>query len=193
MDKHHTIISGSGRTCTTFLVQLFTELGLETGFANRTEGIFENCNAGMEKDIRLPDAPYIIKSPLLCDRIDELVRQGIVIDHVIMPMRDLYSAAESRRYNDRNASQIPTRDLVPGGLWGTDNPLDQENVLARKVYELILAAARHDIPMTLLDHQRMGDPVYLYSKLRWLLSGIDEARFHEAFNETWKPELIHRY
>lgn len=32
MPKHHIIISGTGRAGTTFLVQLLTELELDTGF-----------------------------------------------------------------------------------------------------------------------------------------------------------------
>jgi hypothetical protein len=67
MAKRHVIISGTGRAGTTFLVQLLTELGLDTGLTDSHTDIFENCNAGMEKDLREPDAPYIVKSPFLCD------------------------------------------------------------------------------------------------------------------------------
>src|SRR5436309_11606939 len=98
MAKHHLIISGTGRTGTTFLVQLLTELGLDTGFADSRSEIFSNCNAGMELDIRRPDAPYIIKTPRLCNYLDEVLQSGqVIIDHAIIPMRDLYSAAQSRR------------------------------------------------------------------------------------------------
>jgi hypothetical protein len=62
MSKHHVIISGTGRAGTTFLVQLLTELGLDTGFPDAHSQIFPNCNAGMEYDIRDPKAPYIVKS-----------------------------------------------------------------------------------------------------------------------------------
>ncbi len=31
--RHHVVITGTGRTETTFLVELFTHLGLETGFS----------------------------------------------------------------------------------------------------------------------------------------------------------------
>src|SRR5689334_19108131 len=98
MIKHHLIISGTGRAGTTFLVQLFTALGLDTGFSDLQSAIYENCNAGMEKDIHLPDAPYIIKTPWLCDYLDEVLENNDrVIDHAIVPVRDLYAAAQSRR------------------------------------------------------------------------------------------------
>ena len=64
MAKNHIIISGTGRVGTTFLVQLFTALGLDTGFSDLASDVFANCHAGMEWDIRHPDAPYIIKKPM---------------------------------------------------------------------------------------------------------------------------------
>ncbi len=84
MARHHIIISGTGRAGTTFLVQLLTELGLNTGFPNSQAQIDPNCNAGMEVDIRDPNAPYIVKSPWLCDYLDEVLgNRGIVIDHPV--------------------------------------------------------------------------------------------------------------
>jgi hypothetical protein len=98
MSKHHIIISGTGRAGTTFLIQLFTVLGFHTGFTDLTSAISSTCNAGMECDISSADAPYIIKSPWLCDYLDDVLEgTDIVIDHAIIPIRHLYSAAESRR------------------------------------------------------------------------------------------------
>ena len=95
MTRHHTIISGTGRSGTTFLVQLLTELELDTGFSNAQDQISPNANAGFELDIRHPDAPYFIKNPALCDYLDEILAGGnIHIDYAIVPVRDLYSAAE---------------------------------------------------------------------------------------------------
>ena len=83
---------------TTFLVQLLTALGLDTGFPDTDAAIFPNCDAGMEWDIRDPQAPYIVKSPMLCDCLDAVLRSGkVVVDHAFIPMRNLFSAAESRR------------------------------------------------------------------------------------------------
>jgi hypothetical protein len=48
MTKHHIIISGTDRSGTTFLVQLLTALGLDTGFTDLTSPVFANCDAGME-------------------------------------------------------------------------------------------------------------------------------------------------
>ncbi len=101
--RNHVIITGTGRSGTTFLIELFTHLGLETGFS--AEDIefeskkFKKSRAGLEHDIRHIDCPYIVKHPKFCHYAEEvLCRDDIIIEHVFIPIRDLYSAAESRRY-----------------------------------------------------------------------------------------------
>ena len=140
--KHHVVISGTGRAGTTLLVQLLTVLGMDTGFDSPTSQIFPNCNAGMDRDLRKPEAPYIVKDPRLCDYLEEVVRGGgMVIDHAIVPIRDLYAAAESRREVSRKAGPVSHPDQVPGGLWLTTTPSEQEAVLSRQVYKLLCAIA----------------------------------------------------
>jgi hypothetical protein len=140
------IISGTGRAETTFLMQLFTKLGLDTGFSSPNEGLFANCNAGMENDIHRPDAPYIIMSPWLCDRLDELCESGqVVVDHVIIPIRDLHAAAQSRIEVER-ATPPEARVQgwpVPGRLWVAREPQSQTSVLAE---ELARIEARLESP-----------------------------------------------
>jgi hypothetical protein len=195
MTKHHLIISGTGRSGTTFLVQLLTALGLDTGFIDLYSDVEENCNAGMEQDLRSPDAPYIVKTPWLCDYLDEALEGGdIVIDHAIIPMRDLYSAAQSRRdvMARTDASLYP--EGIPGGLWHTDKPERQETVLTHQLYKLMYALARHDIPVTLIDFPRfIHDPEYLFRKLEFALPGTRRDRFIEVFRLVVRPELVHTY
>jgi hypothetical protein len=195
MVKHHIIISGTGRAGTTFLVQLLTVLGLDTGFDSPTSGIFPNCNAGMELDPREPNAPYIIKSPWLCDYLDELLRGGqVVIDHAIIPMRELYAAAESRRLVSRNAGTISIPDQIPGGLWHTTSPDAQETVLTHQLYKLLFAISVHNIPLTLLHFPRLIiEPEYLYAKISKVISDISYEVFLGAFRSVARPELVHDF
>lgn len=197
MTRHHVIISGTGRAGTTFLVQLLTELRLDTGFDSPKAAIFENCNAGMEQDIRLPGAPYIVKDPWLCERLDEiLTEQDLVIDHAFVPVRDLYAAAESRRdVMRRNPELIPLGD-VPGGLWLTSDPGMQESVLTVRLYRLIYTLAKRSIPVTFLHFPRLvQDPDYLFTRLQPLLQGpgVDRAAFAQAFERVARPELVHAF
>jgi hypothetical protein len=195
MAKHHIIISGTGRTGTTFLVQLLTVLGLDTGFADLTSAVHANCHAGMEWDICHPNAPYFIKSPWLCDSLEDVLeREDIVIDHALIPMRDLYAAAESRR--DVTARTDPTlyRGEIPGGLWHTNIPEQQESVLANQLYKLIYTIAKRDIPFVLLYFPKfIHDSEYLYRKIEFVLHGIEYKRFLEVFRQVAKPELVHNF
>jgi hypothetical protein len=80
--RRHIIITGTGRAGTTLLVQLLTVVGLDTGFSDVTADVDPNCNAGMEWDLRNPNAPYIVKSPWMCDYLDDLLDQGeVTIDY----------------------------------------------------------------------------------------------------------------
>ena len=195
MSRHHIIISGTGRAGTTFLVQLLTALGLETGFTDTHSEVYPNCNAGMEWDIRDPNAPYIIKNPWLCDYLDDVMESGdLIIDHAIIPVRDLYSAAESRRDVSRRSDAANSPGVIRGGLWHTEIPKYQEAVLANQQYKIIYTISKRDIPLTLLSFPRLiHDSEYLYRKIEFVLNGIGYLRFQEIFKQTAQPELLHDF
>ena len=195
MSRRHVIISGTGRAGTTALVQLLTDLGLDTGFTDLSSGLFEFASAGMSLDIRRPDAPYIIKSPWLCDYLDEVLQGGdVIIDHAIVPVRDLYSAAESRRVVTEKADRSIYPDRVPGGLWHTEDPARQEAVLAGQLYKLVYAIAKHEIPLTLLHFPKfICDPEYLYKQILFVLKDVDYDSFLRAFRRVMRPGLVHNF
>lgn len=194
LTRHHLIISGTGRAGTTFLVQLLTELGLDTGFADITSGLYANAHAGMERDIRRPNAPYVIKSPLLCDHLAEALQDDVVIDHALVPVRDLYSAAQSRRDVTERSDPASYPNGVPGGLWHTDQSEQQEAVLAWQLYKLIYTLCAHDIPVTLLLFPRLvTEADYLYRKLSPVLGAIEFGLFHQTFERVVRPELVHTF
>lgn len=191
MSRHHVVITGTGRAGTTFLVQLMTALGMPTGFRERAADIYPHANAGMEWDIRDRHAPYVVKSPWLCDQLDEvLADHDIAIDHVLVPVRDLFSAAESRR----TVSRASGGGDAPGGLWDTPDPGQQEDVLTTKLYTLMYTLAKHDIPVTLLHFPRITcDADYLYGKLKPLLGLSQRWNFHDTFQRVVKPGLVHDF
>ena len=196
MSNHHLIITGTGRAGTTLLVQLLTELGLDTGFDGPHDGLFPNCDAGLETDLRGPDLAYVLKSPHFCDYLEEVLQQGLIIDRAIVPMRDLYAAAQSRRevFRRTDSAHYPTQ--MPGGLWDTEphTPEMQEAVLANKFYRLIHALTMHDIPLTLLDFPRfVHEPDYLYRKLQCVLGDIGREQFLRAFQAVCRPEMVHDF
>ena len=198
MKRHHVIISGTGRTGTTLMVQLLTNLGLDTGFTSDDEHVYQTCNAGMERSLTEEKAPYIIKNPGYCETLEELLITGNYhIDHIFIPVRDLFSAAQSRievsKKTPRHA--IPKGlSKTPGGMWGTKDKSRQEDILARMFFKLIYVIIRYDIPHTFLEFPRLAlDPAYTYEKLRPILKDMKYEEFAEIFQETSKPELINKF
>jgi hypothetical protein len=189
------IISGTGRAGTTFLVQMFTALGFDTGFNDVTATVDAKSNAGMEYDLRDPEAPYIVKAPWICDYLDAvLTRRDLVVDRAFVPMRDLFAAAESRREISRRSEPMKLPNGTSGGLWHTDVPDEQERILTDRLYQLIYALARHDVPTTLLYFPRLvQDADYLYAKLAGALGDVSIDRFRAVFRDLARPDLVHDF
>lgn len=207
LPRHHAVITGTGRAGTTFLVELLTLLGLDTGFSCRDISARKSAvaQAGLEIDVRRQGAPYIVKAPAFCDHAAQVfARPDIVIDHVFVPMRALHEAAESRRrvMNLHLAGMSWPRRLkvwlkrkeLAGGLVGTRSGTDQEQVLRDRLYRLMLAAAEHPVDVTLLHFPRLvHDSAYLFGKLRPLLRDIPFERFDRVHRRLAQPSLVHSF
>ena len=206
MAHRHVVITGTGRAGTSFLVQLLTSLGLDTGFGpeESRQHLSNVARAGLEQELTSPDSPYIIKSPRFCDQAEAVLRRkDIIIEHVFVPMRDLEAAVESRRLVTREArcrwspwrrflKRVRGREGVSGGVFVTDEGLSQETVLLQRVYRLLWSLSNAHIPVTLLRYPRLVKDVdYLFCKLQPVLDGIGCERFQEAWQETTRPELMH--
>lgn len=217
--KHHVVITGTGRSGTTFLVELLTNLGLDTGFSASDSSQLKNpiAHAGLERDIFSDDNPYIIKSPGFCDQADEaLHRKDIIIDHIYVPIRNLHAAAESRRRVTRaNLSQEKTNALIKrrllqicygkqsfkdtiydGGILPGNSKsfLKQEDILRDKLYKLLLAGSKYHVPFTFMHYPRITkDCEYLHEKLKPLLENITYEFFYLTFARTARPDLIHTF
>lgn len=208
--RSHIVITGTGRAGTTFLVQLLTNLGLETGFTRQNMVLFEYARAGLEHDVRTESAPYIVKDPSFCDYVEEVLqRDDIQIEHVFVPMRDLHAAAESRRYvlettpSDTSfASSLRAwmrfrsakKRVIPGGLWHTHNEDEQESILLHEIYKLALALSCTSIPLTLLHYPKSTkDSTYLYEKLKPILGEIGNSQFNSVFEETIRTDWVHSF
>lgn len=191
--RSHCIITGTGRAGTSFLMTLLTELGLDTGFTAETIKLDPVAKAGLEIDILSEDAPYIVKSPWLCDNIDQVVKIR-KIDHAIIPLRNLDAVAGSRARVHKTYGFIGKFFTVPGGLVHTFSPVRQKDILALQFTHLVQTLVEHEIPITFLYFPRLAeDPKYLYRNTKFILEGITYEKFLTAFNRTVKPEWIHTF
>jgi len=217
--RNHVVITGTGRAGTTFLVELLTHLGLETGFSlndlpQEKHGI---ARAGLEKDIRHENSPYIVKSPLFCYYAHEVIsREDIIIDHIFVPIRDLNAAAESRRYVERSSvaelnfferlkymifprafkGELYLTRAFKGGLIFTHSLKAgrQEEVLSSQLYKLALSVSDKNIPVTFMRYPRIiKDCRYLYEKMQPVLQGITYDVFHDAFHKTVCSDIAHSF
>jgi hypothetical protein len=150
--------------------------------------------AGLEHDLKRHGAPYIVKSPHFCDRIEELVNDpGLRIDHAIVPVRDLEAAALSRmKVQDRHSERRSFSP--PGGLWDATSLAEQRDVLARKQYRLLYHLIRMDVPVTFLHFPRCAlDWRYTQAKLAAIFSlEQTDTEFQRVFEAVARPERIDR-
>jgi hypothetical protein len=182
------IIAGTGRAGTTLLVQILTDLGLDTGFAADAP-IDARAAAGLELPAAARNSPRIVKSPHLSRWLAGLLDAGrIEVEHVIIPIRDLDIAAASRVRLARYGADLHTW----GGLFGTTRATRQREALALIEYELLYTIARHDLAHTLLEFPRFAnDWEYAYAKLGFLDPTIPADRWRVAVQARVRPDLIH--
>lgn len=153
------IITGAGRSGTSFLVQLMTLMGEDTGYLSMTDSFEDQVRAGCEWQLMnyaktskedavniLNGAPRVIKSPDLYRNLPWLVRAGLKIEWVILPYRSFERIRDS---------------AVVSGRY-TGNPYEiQDNFVGA-----VTTCVELNIPLLLLSFKRMvksGD--YLFTKM----------------------------
>lgn len=184
------IITGPGRSGTTFLVQLLTRLGFDTGFEPDTEPYVNEIRAGCEwklhfnadidphdaiKD-RIAAAPRVLKSPEWGMVIKYLLSHGLIeIDHVLLPIRDLDTAARSRL--DAGLDWLLMPDVE-----GDERVIEQANLLGLALGRAVEACVLFEVPCTILRFPSLvADPAYCYHKLKPLLD-----HSYEDFLPIWE-------
>ena len=187
MSSPKVVIAGTGRAGTTLLVQILTQLGLDTGFATDA-ALDPNARAGLELATLKGSGPRIVKNPTLSTNLRAVLERGDVeIEHVIVPMRDLDVAAASRV----RVSQYGRRPDAPGGMWHTNRGHNQSDALASVFYELMWTLVEFDIPHTFLAFPRFAlDADYLADKLAWLAPDASVADFRRVVALCADPTLI---
>lgn len=191
------LIVGPGRSGSTFLVQLLTRLGFDTGWEPFREPYFDHVRAGCEWRIELDLAaphdewrkalsrlPRILKTPEWSLVLKHFVQNEIIeVDHVFIPLRDLDIAAKSRLDVGLDWHVEPTDDY-------DYKLMDQASVHALALGRAVEVCEIFNIPYTIMkfpDFVENGQ--YCWQKLSEGLK-IDRGEFSEIFSGLAKPEKI---
>jgi hypothetical protein len=155
------LITGTGRSGTTFLIKLFSFLEFDTGWNkdNYKNSISKNCNSGMERNHT--DKPYILKNPIFMRDIKNIIKdKSITIKTVIIPIRDYEISAASRVSHGRQN----------GGLWCANDKKSQIQFFKNIIADYIYYMTKYDIDTTFIDFDRMiKDKKYLFNKIKYIL------------------------
>lgn len=191
----HAVIAGTGRAGTSFLVRFLDACGLQTGVS--AGEWFGRARSGIEHRLTASASlPYVVKDPWLFGYCDHVDLDAVGIDALLLPMRDLMDAAESRVHQERLGridvdarSAGPTIQVAgsaPGGVLYSLDVVDQARILAVGFHKLLVWAVRNELPVFLLSFPRMiEDGEYLIDRLQpWLGEHchLDAAR--AAFEKT---------
>jgi hypothetical protein len=140
----------------------------------------------LENDLLDEGAPYVVKDPWLFTYCDDVDPAKVVVEALIVPMRDLITAAKSRVLQERmavaeslwrNRPVTDVRGAVDGGIIYSLDPVDQARILAVGFYRLIHWATRSGIPLFLLEFPRaIEDSGYLVDALSRCWSPIVQGR-----------------
>lgn len=196
----HLLIGGTGRAGTTLLVQILTYLDFDTGFskeevATRVDTI---SRAGLEWRLHSKKPlPYVIKSPWLSDDLESPEGRELPIEAAIVPFRDLFEAAESRRHVYRQVESLGRNPgKHPGTLWKTAVPSEQEAILSQQFYRLLQSLIVRDVPIYFLHFPRFVESAdYLYDRLETIFTrhGVPREAVVEAHGKLADPAHVTRF
>jgi len=182
---HKILVTGTGRCGTTFLMRIFTYLGLPTGCSDIQEQditTIHNCNSGYEiateeTILGVDQTNYIVKSPKFLTHINDIF-QHYQIDLIILPMRDFTKCALSRtKYG-----------YEPGGLvWGATDYKSQLQSFYASFSNFLLTTNKLKLNVIYIDFDLMiNDYDYLYKRLSFIVKKykIGKKRFVKAYNKA---------
>ncbi len=185
------LVTGPGKCGTTFLMELLTELGLDTGYKPGTVGNGE-WNV-QHSDATLNGQPRILKSPSFGTNkriLDLRERWGWNIEHVYILLRDFDDVANNRWKRWREKKGLP---LIEDQEYKRKDERwrSYKKKAERCVGSLVYQVISEDIPYTFLMFPRIiSDPWYLYHRCA-LLRDIDYDDYKEEFNKIADTDKVH--
>lgn len=168
---------GPGRSGTSFLVRLLSKLGLDCGGAERefNTAIRAGCEWASRERMEIRAwwrlAPTVLKSPHFSFQLDGFINQGMQVEHVFIPIRDVHGCARSR---------IDT-ELT----WGSKTLEGNIRKSRLAIGASVACCLKHDVPFTLLPFpDYVKCPVYLKDAFRNVRS-LQHITMQELCDAFW--------
>jgi len=186
-------ITGTGRCGTTFLVALFTLIGMDTGFTLETlkENIHDKSKGGLEQN---PRKYKITKNPAFIFTMEQYILECKQVPKlVIIPVRRFSEAVESRYKNTDEQGllnePIPKEKYASkgaGGLWNANTKEEQMLFYNKCMAEYIQIMTCYGIPTKFIDfHHMTTNSRYLYESLKDVIeSDVTYEKFNECYNQA---------
>lgn len=191
--QRHAVIAGTGRAGTSFLVRFLDACGLDTGIG--AAEWHPRARAGLEHHLDSGEhLPYVVKDPWLFTYFRDIDPSKVAIDVLILPMRDLMSAAQSRVYQERVAlidrsphdAAAQVVGSTPGGVLYSLDVVDQARILGVGFHNVLHWAVGNEMRLFLLSFPRIVEDCDYLLRTLWPWLGehceIDVAR--KAFSDT---------
>jgi hypothetical protein len=192
------IITGPGKCGGSLLMQLLTELGIDTGFPKGLT--FENNDAGGNYEwqtrgnrAKIP-FPYVIKEPQMCADIDLRIKKlGLSVDHIYILLRRPGPEAVALEFLRRGSSNP---DTFEEGLRCSDLEKVTRGIARREV-QVANLVAELQIPHTLVSYPRFAsDFDYAFMKFwfLWDRFGISKGDLFRVMTQVVDQGLVkHAY
>ena len=180
------IVTGSGKSGTTFFMELLTELGFDTGYEPGKVGngewkIFGQA-ATLEGQPRILKTPWLCEAPVLLDTRD---RWDWHIERVYVLLRDYDEVADSRWNRHHIKYKLPMPE-ERDDLWQR-----HRMEASRNVGDLMLQVVSEEIPYTFLLFPRIVlDPEYLWFSCE-LFQTLDYETFKIGFDKVADLSKVH--
>jgi len=193
------LIAGPGKCGASLLMQIFTELGMETGYGRdhvkKVKKLSKDVGGNYEwrcrgKQMKFP-LPYIIKEPQMCTDIDlRIEKLKLKVDHIYILTRRPGPVANALEFLRRESSVDVKRF---DRRLSTDSLDSLERGISLRIQTLIHLVAELEIPHTLVSFPKWGhDYRYGHRKFRFLLNkyGITRTQWKKAVRDNVDDDLI---
>lgn len=173
------LISGVGRSGTTFLVHLLTACGLDTGYDLKSiHEKIDETNSGLEWPLTSTKFPTIVKSPGFCIHLPStMYLHRWKVKHMYISFRHYEDIAE-HVINQNTTYQLDKQEQVRNSAYHI-------GVLMGHLIEW-------DIPYTFIKFpQSVDDPQYAYEKLKYLIPNLPYKKFELIHKQVADRNKIH--